>query len=92
MLVRLCKSAGFSPDIAVTTDDYVAAQALVAAGLGTAILPGLALRTLRHPGVAATELPGTRRQVLAATYGGPPERAAASALLDALVMAAASYS
>ncbi len=92
VLVRLCKSAGFSPDIAVTTDDYVAAQALVAAGLGTAILPGLALRTLRHPGVAATELPGTRRQVLAATYGGPPGRAAASALLDALVMAAASYS
>ncbi|HEX5190285.1 MAG TPA: LysR family transcriptional regulator, partial [Streptosporangiaceae bacterium] len=26
VLVRLCKSAGFSPDIAVTTDDYVAAQ------------------------------------------------------------------
>lgn len=89
VLVQLCKSAGFSPDIAVTTDDYVAAQALVAAGLGTAILPGLALRALRHPGVAATELPGTRRQVLAATYGGPPERAAAGALLNALDRAAA---
>jgi DNA-binding transcriptional LysR family regulator len=90
VLVRLCKDAGFSPHIAITTDDYVAAQALVAAGLGTAILPGLALRALRHPGVAATELPGTRRQVLAATYGGPPERAAASALLDALARAARS--
>jgi len=88
VLVRLCKSAGFSPDIAVTTDDYVAAQALVAAGLGTAILPGLALRALRHPGVAATELPGTRRQVLAATYGGPPARAAATALVAALASAA----
>jgi DNA-binding transcriptional LysR family regulator len=92
VLVRLCRSAGFSPDIAVTTDDYVAAQALVAAGLGMAILPGLALRALRHPGVAAIELPGTRRQVLAATYGGPPERAAVSALLTALGRAAAHYS
>lgn len=74
------------------TDDYAAAQALVAAGLGAAILPGLALRALRHPGVTATELPGTRRHVLAATYGGPPERAAASALLSALGRAAAHYS
>jgi DNA-binding transcriptional LysR family regulator len=92
VLFELCRSAGFSPDIAVMTDDYVAAQALVAVGLGTAILPGLALRALRHPGIAALELPGTRRHVLAATYGAPPERAAASALLTALGRAAASYS
>jgi DNA-binding transcriptional LysR family regulator len=92
LLFRLCRSAGFSPDIAVMTDDYVAAQALVAAGLGAAILPGLALRALRHPGITAIELPGTRRHVLAATYGGPPERAAASALLTALARAAAHFS
>lgn len=92
VLFLLCRSAGFNPDIAVMTDDYVAAQALVAAGLGTAILPGLALRALRHPGIAPIELPGTRRHVLAATYGGPPERAAASALLTALGRAAAHFS
>src|SRR5258708_32800193 len=80
VLIRLCQAAGFSPDIAVTTDDYVAAQALVAAGLGTAILPGLALRALRHPGVAATELAGTRRQALAVTYGGAPQPPAPRAL------------
>ena len=91
VLLHLCRVAGFSPDIAVTTDDYVAAQALVAAGLGTAILPGLALRALRHPGVAATELAGTRRQVLAVTYGGPPEPPAASALVAALTRSAARY-
>jgi len=91
VLIRLCRVAGFSPDIAVSTDDYVAAQALVAAGLGTAMLPGLALRALRHPGVAATELAGTRRQVLAVTYGGPPEPPAASALVAALTRSAASY-
>src|SRR6266567_2406197 len=89
VLLRLCRSAGFSPEIAVTTDDYVTAQTLVTAGLGVAILPGLALRALRHPGVAATELPGIRRQVLAVTYGGPPEPLASAAMLAALTRAAA---
>ncbi|HEX7266855.1 MAG TPA: LysR family transcriptional regulator, partial [Streptosporangiaceae bacterium] len=41
-LVWLCQHAGFSPKIAFTTDDHVAAQALVAAGLGVTILPSLA--------------------------------------------------
>jgi len=90
-LLRLCRSAGFSPDIAVTTDDYAAAQALVAAGLGVTILPGLALRAMRHPGVTATKIPGARRQVLAITYGGPPEPLAATALLAALASAAAMF-
>ncbi len=69
VLVRLCAQAGFSPDIAVSTDDYLAVQALVAAGFGAAVLPGLAIGSARHHGVVATELPGTRRQVLAATIG-----------------------
>lgn len=88
VLIRLCRAAGFTPDIAVTTDDYAAAQALVAAGVGIAILPGLALRAQRHPGVTATEVAGTRRQVLAVSYGGPPQRRAAAALLAALGVAA----
>ncbi len=88
VLLRLCRAAGFSPDIAVTTDDYVAAQALVAAGLGIAILPGLALRAMRHPGITATELPGIRRQILAVTYGGPSVRPAAAAMLAELAKAA----
>ena len=91
VLIRLCRAAGFTPEIAVTTDDYVAAQALVAAGLGTAILPGLALRALRHPGVLATELPGVRRRILAATYGGPPQPAATSALLAIMIRSASQF-
>jgi DNA-binding transcriptional LysR family regulator len=91
VLIGLCRAAGFTPQIAVTTDDYVAAQALVAAGLGTAILPGLALRALRHPGVVATELPGIRRRILAATYGGPPQPAAVSALLAIMIRAAGQF-
>ena len=91
VLYRLCRAAGFSPDIAVTTDDYVAAQALVAAGLGIAILPGLALRSVRHPGITATELPGTRRQILAVTYGGTADRPAAPAMLAELAKAAGRF-
>lgn len=90
VLVRLCAQAGFSPDIAVSTDDYLAAQALVAAGFGTAVLPGLAVRSTRHPGVIVTELPGTRRRVLAATYGPSAESSASSRLIEALAEAASS--
>lgn len=89
VLVRLCAQAGFSPDIAVSTDDYHAVQALVAAGFGTAVLPGLAVRPARHPDVVATELPGTRRQVLAATYGTATGGSASSHLIEALAQAAA---
>ena len=91
VLHRLCRAAGFSPEIAVTTDDYVAAQALVAAGLGIAILPGLALQAVRHPGITATELPGIRRQVFAVTFAGPADRPAATAMLAALAKAADRY-
>ena len=87
-LVDQCAAADFTPNIAITTDDYVAAQALVAAGLGVTMLPGLALRAARHPGITATALPGARRQVLAVTYGDPPDPPASAQLIDALLHAA----
>uniref|UniRef100_UPI0009F4A593 LysR family transcriptional regulator n=1 Tax=Cellulosimicrobium cellulans TaxID=1710 RepID=UPI0009F4A593 len=64
-LVARCERAGFTPRVAFETDDYVAVQALVAAGAGVSVLPGLALRAHRHPGVAVTRLPGAGRRVLA---------------------------
>jgi len=88
-LVWLCQHAGFSPKIAFTTDDHVAAQALVAAGLGVTILPSLAIRAARHPGIHAQPLPGACRQVFAVTYGQPPGPRAADHLLDILTLAAA---
>ncbi|MGZ5401216.1 MAG: LysR family transcriptional regulator [Nocardioides sp.] len=50
-LVDRCHAAGFEPRLAHETDDYVAVQALVAAGLGVTLLPRSALRAFRHPGV-----------------------------------------
>jgi len=86
-LLRQCAQAGFDPKIAFTTDDYVAVQALVAAGLGVATLPGLALRAARHPGVAARPLAGTRRRVSALVYGAPPDPPATTLLLEVLAEA-----
>jgi DNA-binding transcriptional LysR family regulator len=88
-LIWLCQHAGFSPKIAFTTDDHVAAQALVAAGLGVTIMPGLAINAARHPGIHAQPLPGAWRQVLAVTYGQPPDPRAVDHLLDILTLAAA---
>ena len=88
-LIWLCQHAGFSPKIAFTTDDHVAAQALVAAGLGVTIMPGLAISAARHPGIHSQPLPGAWRQVLAVTYGQPPDPRAVDHLLDILTFAAA---
>jgi DNA-binding transcriptional LysR family regulator len=88
-LLWQCEQAGFTPRIAFTTDDYVAVQALVAAGLGVTTLPGLALQAARHPGVRAEALPGARRRVAAHVYGTPPDPPAVSLLLDVLAQAPA---
>lgn len=83
-LLDLCAEAGFEPEVAFTTDDVVAVQALVAAGIGVTVLPGLAMQAHRNPKVNVTELPGSVRQVYAATYGEPPVPPATAALLTAL--------
>src|SRR5205814_1169659 len=73
--------AAFRPDTAYTPDDYVAVQALVAAGLGVTTLPGLALAAQRHDAVRVVPLPGQQRRVDAAVYGEPPDPPATAALL-----------
>ena len=87
-LLQQCGFAGFTPRISFTTDDFVAAQALVTAGLGVTLLPGLALRAARNPGVRTARLRGTRRCVIAVRYGEPPDPPATAVLLDALRLAA----
>ena len=81
---RSARRAGFEPRIGYESDDMVLIQALVAAGLCVATLPGLALRAHHADGVVATKLPGLPRRVYAATYGEPPDPPAVTALLTAL--------
>ncbi len=87
MLTALCQPAGFAPDIAAWAGDYVAVQALVAAGLGVSVLTGLELRACRHPRIAVSELAGAAQRVSAVTYGDPPDPPASTQLIDALVRA-----
>ena len=88
-LLALCAAAGFEPRIGYESDDMVLIQALVAAGLCVATLPGLALRAHHADGVVARKLPALPRRVYAATYGDPPDPPAVAALVGALAEAAA---
>lgn len=87
-LISECERAGFSPQISFTTDDYLAVQSLVAAGLGVTTLSGLCLRAARHPGIATVPLPGARRHVFAVTYGDPPDSPSTSRLIEMLAVVA----
>jgi molybdate transport repressor ModE-like protein len=83
-LIAVCRKEGFSPRIESSSDDIVVVQAFVAAGVGVATQPGLALQAYRHPDVHATELSGFPRRIYAATYGEPPDAPATVALIQAI--------
>ena len=53
-LLTVCRRSGFAPRIAFVSDDMVVMQALVAAGMGVTMLPGLALQAHRVPGIHTT--------------------------------------
>lgn len=82
-LFAVCGQAGFAPRIASLSDDMVVVQSMVAAGMGVATLPGLALQAHRRSDVQATET-GVHRRIYAATYGAPPDPPAVAAVLAAL--------
>jgi DNA-binding transcriptional LysR family regulator len=83
-LLAVCRREGFTPRIASSSDDIVVVQSLVAAGVGVATQPGLALRAHRRPDIHATELTGFQRQIYAATYGDPPDPPSVAAVVAAL--------
>ncbi len=47
-LIDACEMAGYHPDITFETDDYLAMQGLVGAGLGIALIPEVVLAAARH--------------------------------------------
>lgn len=88
-LVELCAAAGFEPRIDFATDDYPAVVGLVAAGLGVAVLPGLALASVSRAGVAAVPVRAASggpavRQVVALTLPDLAEVPAVALMLDQL--------
>jgi DNA-binding transcriptional LysR family regulator len=77
--------AGFEPKIAFESDEYEVHQAYVAAGLGFALLPDLALPTLRSDLVVrATNPEAPKRRVWAATRAEGARSAATDAMLEVL--------
>ena len=88
-LLALCAEAGFAPQIAFASDDYVAVQSLVATGLGVTVLPGLALQAHQHAGVVRRPVPRARRRVQVTTYGAPPHPPAVEAVAGLLAEVAA---
>jgi DNA-binding transcriptional LysR family regulator len=84
-LLHLARHAGFEPRIAYATDDYVTVQSLVAAGLGVALLPALALAAARREGVITVPLPErASRQIAAVIPAAPRHPPAVTAMIAAL--------
>lgn len=89
-LVAACEESGFTPRIDFATDDYPAVVGLVAAGLGVAVLPELALASVRTEGVRTLAVePAVLREVVALTLPDLARVPAVAATLDELAVAAA---
>jgi DNA-binding transcriptional LysR family regulator len=82
---RACAAAGFEPQVGLTSDDYLAVQAFVAAGLGVAMVPGL-VASRRIAGVQVRSLrgPTPQRNIVAACPAGQFRPAAAVTMVALL--------
>ncbi|MGB5951558.1 MAG: LysR family transcriptional regulator [Ornithinimicrobium sp.] len=84
-LLTLCEHAGFEPNVAFETEDYVAVLGLVAAGLGVALVPALILHSVTHDGVVTAEIsPASQRTVQIVTTPDLRRVPAVKATIDAL--------
>jgi DNA-binding transcriptional LysR family regulator len=91
-VVRSCLAAGFEPHVTFESDDYETVQGLVAAGVGVALIPQLALTRIR-PGIVVRELAprSPARSVVAATMPGPGVAPAAKTMIRILTDVADRY-
>jgi DNA-binding transcriptional LysR family regulator len=84
-VVRSCIAAGFEPRVSFESDDYQTVQGLVAAGVGVALIPQLALSTVRDDIVVRPLAPQSPvRKVFAATPRAAAATAAVATMLDVL--------
>ena len=84
-VVRSCHAAGFEPRVSFESDDYLTVQGLVAAEVGVALIPRLALAGSRED-IAIRELSPSSpvRRVLAATPRAAAVTPAVATMLDIL--------
>ena len=83
--INACRRAGFTPQADFASDDHIAVQALVAAGLGVSVIPGLAV-VHPLPGLAVRKLSSgaPRRHISAARPRDAYHGAAVTAMIDSL--------
>ena len=87
--MEVCEAAGFTPRIDFATDDYPAVIGLVGAGLGVAVLPELAVRSVRGKGTRTVRVePAIEREIVALTLPDLARVPAVAATLDELSRAA----
>jgi DNA-binding transcriptional LysR family regulator len=88
-VVSCCRRAGFEPQVSFESDDYGTVQGLVAAGVGVALMPALALSNMRDGLVVRSLFPASpAREVVAAAPGGARLQPAVPAMLGILEEAA----
>ena len=84
-VVRCCHAAGFEPNVAFESDDYQTIQGLVAAGVGVALIPRMALSAVREDVAIRSLSPAPPvRSVIAAAPAGARLVPAANAMLGIL--------
>jgi DNA-binding transcriptional LysR family regulator len=91
-LVRACGRAGFEPHVRSNCRDYSVIIALVEAGLGVAMLPGLALRDREIRAVVAPVQPPLERRVRIAVKPARRAHPAVAAMLAELQRVASTLS
>ncbi len=90
-LLQVAHDAGFSPRVGFETEDYVAVQGFVAAGLGVALIPDLIRAATHNEDVAIRPLnPPTRRHIHVVTTPDLERVPSVRATIDALCASAAS--
>lgn len=91
-VVRSCLAAGFSPNVSFESDDYQTIQGLVAAGVGVALIPELALSSVRQDiAIRALHPQPPGREVVAASPRSPVATPAAKAMFGILREIAGRY-
>ncbi len=85
ILLRACAAAGFEPNVAFQSDDYLAIQGFIAAGVGVSLIPDLALVGVRDD-VVVRSLGATapHRRIVAATLADAWASPAKAAMIDVL--------
>jgi DNA-binding transcriptional LysR family regulator len=91
-VIRLCREAGYEPQVSFDSDDYQVLKGLVAAGLGVTLLPELALAE-RPTGLELRPIAGraATRRVWAVTREASTRSPATQAMVGVLVEAGEGY-